>query len=173
MSWSQALPYLPWLCIPMMAFLNHVRGQWGDIVPLFAARFWVLPGVFLAGWIVLPWTWAAYWMLAWLFSQWLGWGRWYDLGHWPLPARDPSWFEVQVERVPGNDAVHFTMRTTLCCLPMWWLSPWLLLLGIGQTACYAIGWAVAKKGPIAVGEWLTGAMQGAALVVLSFGWVAP
>lgn len=158
----------PLLCIPLMAVLNHIRGQWGDRLPLMHPRFWVLPFVGLTAWIALPWHWALYFAACWLVSQWLGWTRWYDLGHWGGVAAKQSWFENLIDRVPGGDYVKFTVRNTLCSLPFAAINPWLILLGPGQTLAYAIGWMIAPSYGNKPGEWITGAMHGGALVWLSY-----
>ncbi|OCC05109.1 hypothetical protein BA190_09340 [Labrys sp. WJW] len=174
------------LLIPAFAIANHVRGGGGlfgtrvvgllqripgngDITaaPFVAMMAWAagVSTLGLPGWassLIFALCWLAWSTPAWGFLQGLG------RGPGPINERQPSWYEALFIRAAGgNPHVAFGFRTTLFLIPMAINFGWLwLILGPLQVAAYEIGWRIKSPG-IAVGELMTGALWGAALILLA------
>jgi hypothetical protein len=166
--------FISLLAIPIMAALNQFRGggaffQLGRFTEKLPGRpgWYCVPAVAALGLFAWAWPWAGYWGLCWLAWTILPWGRWFrpHLGIVPHADGKFSLVERIIEGAAfGNAYAAFTLRNLVSCLPLIWLSPWLLILAPLQTLLYAVI-QDDLDGEIMHCELATGAMWGAALVL--------
>jgi len=142
--------------VALCGALNRARGGglWADRLPghprYYVALVLALAAVLVVGPVDAVVVGISY--LAWSI---LPWGNWYDLGR--LPPREPrNDIEILIGRLP-NDHARFLTRNLIGLIPaMVLLHPAFAFLAVWQSASYEIGWTVAGKSPITVGEVLTG-----------------
>lgn len=175
------------------SFLNRLRGSGdeapllpGQIGLIINGRVPATIGVGLLALLAVSWPYALGWALTFLLWSAFAWGRWFALGRlhrgWNREGVEPKSYERIIESIADrisllrnhrgeNDHAAFLLRAAFA-------SPGLLILAgplaalafpFAMVAAYELGWRLHDRkdqdqpDPIAIGEWITGAVWGALL----------
>ena len=136
--------------VALSAALNRIRGD-KSLLGIGKSLWYAAPLYGLAGFLLAGLPWLAGAALGGVYLIWAlpPWGRWFGLGRAPLPQRDPSWFELLVERlstrVHGRFLIRHAVLLPFLVLFAFWSVPWALIglaLPFVFVACYEICWQV-------------------------------
>lgn len=159
--------------VPLMGVINRIRG--GMFWQVFgqgakSTRLWAALMAFALASFMLGLIPGFCWALGYLIWAYAPHGRWFDLGRWPLPQRDATWFERGVEWLfPRNDFACLAFSCAVALLPMAALMGFeYSFLGLAIALAYKAGWEIEPKGGTGLGEWFTGFCFGTLLLVDGF-----
>jgi len=153
--------------IPLMAFLNRVRGGgFGAALLPGHPRFYVAALLAVAVWCVAPWTAGLAAGLAYLAWAFLPWGHLMCLGHY-APDREISKLEgwcldiAQERYLPALALLHL-----IGLLPAFIIvSVFAPLFAVGFAGAYWLGWRYWPQTPTVPAELIVGALWGVMIVV--------